>query len=786
MNSSAVILVTKFKSLRNKFVRTMLLVTGIIGISTLAIVIATSIQASTEHLKSVQRYIEEGITSKGMVLTQNHALALRSLTLDNAFLDMQALIERSVKEDADLLYGLYVNSDRETLAFAQRDAAATPTLDREAFRKLGLEEAELVVKAPRWAPVHRLGQDLLEVAAPVVGEDGEVIGTLRYGLSTRRMREALVQAKAEARRRLVNSGILVGSLLSLTILLSLILSRVQAVRITRPVHQLTQMARNLASGDRTVRVEITSNDELEILGSSFNAMVTELDSTYRNLEEMNRTLEEKVAARTAELADKNRDMRLVLDNVDQGFVTLSPDGKMSRQRSAALGAWFGEGSESVPFWDYIAPTSEAFAAGFQLGWDQIQEGFLPLEVCLAVLPERLAVGTRTFSFRYLPFHKDDALAGVLVVIADITERLAREREDAEHQELMAAFKRLMQDRTGFDLFIREAGSMVDAVCTRRLEKEPVTLQRTLHTLKGNSASMGLPLVAELCHLLEEQLAESGSLQEETTEKLARRFTSITEQLATSGGIFGDRFIEISEPEYLSVVSDLFDLGDDHRDLRDRVLSWRYEPAEKQLQRLANQARALARRLSKGEINVQVAAECIRLSPDDWAPFFSELIHVVRNAVDHGLESPEQRERLGKPREGSVVFRAVKSGKQLTFEVTDDGAGIDWEAIAQKAKARGLPHTSPTDLFKALCADGISTREEATMVSGRGVGMASFQQWVASHRGRLEVRTKRGEGTTWLIHMPFPLSVEQRSASGVFRSSPPPALGAPSAGATNRA
>ncbi|HET9960627.1 MAG TPA: HAMP domain-containing protein [Polyangiaceae bacterium] len=742
----------------------MLLVTGIVGFSTLAIVVWTSIQESTEHLRSVQQYIEEGITSKGMVLTQNHALALRSMTLDNAFLDMQGLLAHAIEEDGDLVYGLYVNNEHEALAFGDRTTSGMASVDREAYRKLGLTEPELLVQKPRWARAHRLGQELVEVAAPVLGEKGEVVGTLRYGLSTRRMQKALAGAKQESRARLLRSSALIASLLGSTLLLGSILGRIQAVRITRPIAALTRSARELAAGNRSVHVAIASNDELAELGSSFNSMVKELDSTYRRLEEMNRTLEEKVVQRTAELADKNRDMRLVLDNVDQGFVTLSPNGIMSKERSAVVSRWFGEETRAVSFWEYLQQQAPNFGASFELGWDQLREGALPLEVCLAVLPERLSAADRTFSFRYIPFQDGANLAGVLVVIADITERLAREREDAEHQELMQAFRQLTQDRTGFELFMRESGSLVDAVCSGRLDTEQVALKRTLHTLKGNAGSMGLTFIAELCHQLEDQLAETGAMRAELVAALGARFTAITEQLASSGAIFADRFIEVSEPEYVAVLSDLFDLGPQYRSLLDRVLSWRYEPAEKPLRRLAHQARALARRLSKGEIKVEVAAECIRLSPEDFTPFFSEMIHPVRNAIDHGLESPEQREAAGKPREGSLVFRAWQEADQLTFEIADDGAGIDWDAIAAKARAKGLPSITQTDLLDALCTDGVSTRAEATSLSGRGVGMASFKQWVVAHGGRLEVRTKRGEGTTWLIHLPSKLQ-PQPSPSG---------------------
>ncbi|HTU59996.1 MAG TPA: HAMP domain-containing protein, partial [Polyangiales bacterium] len=307
----------KLQSLRGKFVRTVLLVAGFIGIATLGIVVFTSAQASSEHLARVQKYISEGITSKGRVLTENHARALRGLTLDNAFLDMQRLVERAVHEDTDLVYGLYVNSDKDTLALSRRGDAvgSDKTPEKDAWRALQLADAELVVKAPRVRQVTRLGQELVEVAVPVFGEDNELVGTIRYGLSTRRMQDAMSQAKIEAKARLVRSVSLVGSLITVASVLGLLLSRMQATRITRPVANLTVAAQDLAAGNRAVRVDVDSGDEIELLGASFNRMVEELDSSYRELEKMNRTLEHKVEERTLELANKNRDMRLVLDNV---------------------------------------------------------------------------------------------------------------------------------------------------------------------------------------------------------------------------------------------------------------------------------------------------------------------------------------------------------------------------------------------------------------------------------------------------------------------------------------
>ena len=747
--------VKQVKSLRNKFVRTLLLVTGLIGLSTLVIVVVMSAQASSEHLAAVQKYIEEGITSKGRILTQNHAVALRSLTLDNSFLDMQRLVERAIKDDSDLVYGLYVNSEKETLALALRRARpGERSPEKDSWRELDLAERDLLVKELKVTRRQRLGDDLLEVAAPVIGEDGELLGTVRYGLSTHRMHDAITKAELDAKRRLERSALLLGSLISFTILLGLILSRMQAVRITRPIDELTQAAEELAAGDRGVRVKIQSADELALLGASFNKMVEELDSSYRVLEEMNRTLEHKVAERTDELAEKNRDMRLVLDNVDQGFVTLSVDGRFTGEPSRAVALWFGAIQHSATFWEYLERSSGQFAVGFELAWAQLSEGFLPTEVCLAQLPERLSIGERTWSFRYLPFHRNQELEGVLVVIADISERLLREREDAEHMELMQAFKRLMQDRAGFEVFLRESGQLLDTIWERRLDSDTLQLKRALHTLKGNAASMGLSVITQLCHTLEDELAESGELAKGTLEALSSRWTAICDHLVSSGNLTGARAIEVPEEEFSEVVQKLERGGNAQFELLQQVLSWRAEPVEKPFRRLADQARALARRLGKGEVEIEIAAGGIRLDSDVWSPLFSELIHLVRNAVDHGLETPDAREEHGKRRQSTLSFRARNSGGQLAFEIGDDGAGIDWSAIARRAQSQGLPHSTEAELFDALCADGVSTRAVVTSTSGRGVGMGALRERIRVMHGRLEVKTALGVGTTWLITFPL--------------------------------
>jgi two-component system chemotaxis sensor kinase CheA len=775
--------VKQLKSLRRKFIRTMLLVSGLVGASTTVIVAFTSTQASSQHLSAVQKYIEQGISSKGKVLTENHALALRGLTLDNAFLDMQRLVRRAVSEDSDIVYGLYVNSERQALAYTRRGAVASTeeAPPAEVWRELGFNDQSIMVTRPEVKHTRRMGEDLVEVAVPVIGEDSEVLGTVRYGLSTRRMQDALTQAESAESARLRRSLELIASLIGVSTLLGLLLSRVQAVRITRPVDELTQAAEKLASGDRSVRVHVRSGDEIERLGGSFNHMVEDLDRSYGKLEEMNRTLEQKVAQRTAELASKNRDMRLVLDNVDQGFITLGPDGNMALERSAVVDAWFGE-CKTHNFAEYISNTSRSFGLSFQLAWEQVIEDFLPVDVALAQLPERLTAERHTWDLRYLPFFKETKLEGVLIVIADITERLAKEREEAEQSELMQGFKKLMLDRSGFSIFLREASGMVEAICTRSLDDDMVVLKRTIHTLKGNSASMGLVVVARLCHTLEEQLAQSNATSDKTLAELYARWNAMNEHIAAFSGNANQRVIEIPEAEYTALVARLSEDVALKPELLSQVLAWQLEPVARPFRRLSEQAMQLARRLDKGELRVEIESGNVRLDPDTWGPFFSELIHVVRNSVDHGIEPEAERRAAGKPSQGTLLLKAAISGSSLTFEIGDDGRGIDWEAIAARAKASNLPHETQAELVEALCFDGITTRDQVSSVSGRGIGMAAVRQRVLRMGGKIEVRSVRGVGTHWIIRFPWSM---QDSPARLSRSDAQVPSRAPLSFATRR-
>jgi two-component system chemotaxis sensor kinase CheA len=739
--------------LRRKLTRALLLVMGSTGLATLAIVVITSAQASSEHLRSVQRYIEQGITSKGKVLTENHARALRGLTLDNAFLDIQHLVERVVQEDADLVYGLYVNPDGATLAFSRRGelASGDKPMARDAWRAMQIPEQELLVKAETIKRVTRGGEDLLEVAVPVSGEAGEVLGTIRYGLSTRPMQTALALARSDARARLLRSVLWLASLVTGSTLLGLLLSRSYAVRITRPVAELTAAAEARATGNRAVWVTIDSGDEIGLLGASFNRMGEDLDASYRELEKLNQGLEQKVAERTIQLAGKNRDLQLVLDNVGQGFITLDIDGVMSPERSRVVDRWFGSPDGCPKFCDYLARIDASLAAWFNLGWVALLEDVMPMAVTLEQLPALIRKDSATFELAYRPILDGARLTKLIVVITDVTARIERERAEQAQREMMSIFRHTLADRTALDAFFIETGALVESASSAE-DPDPVCVRRQIHTIKGNAALFDIESVASLCDRLEDRMNESGVMSRNDRDALRATWTKILQMRARLADRASDGGVELDPREYEAFAADLR-RHLPHDVLTTTVASWRFEPATKRLELIGEQIRLLAKRLGRAPVDVVFEPTRLRLPQQKWRTFWSAFTHVVRNTVDHGIETVEQRTEAGKTSNATVTVSIGRDADEVVVTIADDGPGINWAAIAARAAQHKLPHATTAALEQALFADGISSRNEVTSMSGRGVGLSAVRDAVLALGGRAEVRSEEARGTTFRFLLP---------------------------------
>ena len=192
---------------------------------------------------------------------------------------------------------------------------------------------------------------------------------------------------------------------------------------------------------------------------------------------------------------------------------------------------------------------------------------------------------------------------------------------------------------------------------------------------------------------------------------------------------------------------------------------RMMPVDMLFKKFPRMIRDLSRQLGK-EIDFEMSGNETELDRSVIEQIGDPLIHLLRNAVDHGIEPAEERLRMGKSPRGKVRLRAYHQENQIYIEVSDDGRGLDTEAIMRKAIDRGLLHPeeasrlSPDKIVEYIFQPGFSTASSVSAVSGRGVGMDVVRRNLEKVNGSVSVTTEKGKGTTFTIKLPLTLVIVQ--------------------------
>jgi two-component system, chemotaxis family, sensor kinase CheA len=193
------------------------------------------------------------------------------------------------------------------------------------------------------------------------------------------------------------------------------------------------------------------------------------------------------------------------------------------------------------------------------------------------------------------------------------------------------------------------------------------------------------------------------------------------------------------------------------ELRDGILGLRLVPVGEAFERFPRLVRDAARSLGK-QVRFESAGHDVSLDRLLLNEVAELLVHLLRNAVDHGVEAPAERVAAGKPAEGLVRVEAVRERSGVTIRVEDDGRGIRRSRVLDAALAMGVPAPAGSDLLRLLVRAGLSTAGRVSAVSGRGVGLDVVATRVAALGGRLELETAEGEGTAFSVFLPLTLSI----------------------------
>jgi two-component system chemotaxis sensor kinase CheA len=362
-----------------------------------------------------------------------------------------------------------------------------------------------------------------------------------------------------------------------------------------------------------------------------------------------------------------------------------------------------------------------------------------------VLQAALRAGAKPWRLRFKP---SKALAERGVTVASIRERL---------QALGDIVSATPQVQPGSGVVFDFVVAVKNPERTTFADWEPdgvtATAYDVVNTAAPDDANANANAILVPARIVRVDLSRLDDLMQRVGELVVTRWRWVTQMAKLEPYLPEARWRELEE---ISGV-----LERQLRDLREDVMRVRLVPVGELFGRMPFVVRDLSNETGK-RVRLDISGQDIEVDKMVLDRIMEPVLHIVRNSVVHGFETPAERESHGKPAEGTLRLAAATSGEHVVITIQDDGLGIDRDRIRQKAAAVGLPVTDErlTDeaLLSILCAPGFSTKDEADRGAGRGVGMAVVRGTVSELGGTLALHSEEGQGTRFVIHLPVTVSI----------------------------
>lgn len=456
-----------------------------------------------------------------------------------------------------------------------------------------------------------------------------------------------------------------------------------------------------------------------------------------------------------EIEQRTQEINTILNHVNVGFLMLDEQGIAVGHCSKSCHTLLGKERIIGCNWGALIGLDHAADVDFQLNLYQLFEDLMPEELSLQQLPWRFPLRDDLILHARGSLIRGDygEPLRLLMTIYDGTELELAQRESVENKLLV----QLLNQRPTFVRFLADVRLMLEQAHGALSINDHVTVRRMVHTIKGNAGSFSLHPLVELIHAIESSRHIS-----------AEDLVSIEVWLRS----FLERYDNILDIDYDSKLRDSFEIT--HNQLQKlRLLaarrfnaddysiveSWTQQvtlrpaldllgPVESFVERLGERLGKQVRFHAEG-LETHVSAEQVR-------PLFQSITHVLRNSIDHGIEHEDARG--DKPSYGTVSLVIEDLGDDLLISVGDDGRGVDVEKLSRRALERGLvdaaqlEQMSEQERLFMLFWDNVSTAEQITEISGRGVGMSAFKAAVDASLGQLSIINNPGHGVTFQVRL----------------------------------
>lgn len=497
------------------------------------------------------------------------------------------------------------------------------------------------------------------------------------------------------------------------------------------------------------------------------------------IEEQNRTLEEKILQRTAELRQKTNDVNSMLQNMRQGIFTIVRGGMIHPEYSNYLTEIFEtKNIANTDVFPFLFHRSD-------VGGDLLNQLEATVDSMIGEDSMNFEFNAHLLVHEYTKYFDDDKtkileldwnpvlnangnIEKLMVTARDVTELKALQREtekqkaelDIIGQILSISKDKLLEFIQTSNAFLDENENLIQS--TASMDSQVLaTLFRNMHTIKGNARTYGFSYITDAVHMAESTYTDLLNAPESNWEPnvLIEQLNGARECIKRYESVFKGKlegFTESAAPTVdFSLLQNIAQAVDGINELsavsalkkslslvRDTINAANSEALPEVLRGIVDGVPSIAKQLNKEAPHVVIHDHAVRIKRDVAPMMRNVFMHIFRNSMDHGLEATSERIAVGKAVQGSIQLEAIRGDEEVTFVFNDDGKGLALNAIRDKAIANGKISADQAltdeEIAELIFVPGLSTAAEITQVSGRGVGMDAVRKFLNKYEGDVKL------------------------------------------------
>jgi len=509
-------------------------------------------------------------------------------------------------------------------------------------------------------------------------------------------------------------------------------------------------------------IDIQTNDEFGLMADSLKQNIEYSAKLHEELYDLNVNLEHKVGEKTHKIS-------LLLDNAGQGFLTFKSNFMIDAEYSKECEKLLGENIASKDISKLLFSDSnkqDFFKSTLQNALFETME--IKRNSYLSLLPSVILLNKKAMKLEYKIIENET----FMMILTNVTTQKKLENKIKKEQEIFKMIVAVASESAVFYEVMNEYENFI----SQKIETTNIDeLYRTIHTFKGTFSQLYMEEIVKSLHSLETQLSNLIKTKDTDEEKLKQIienhnfYGSFHETKKIIGNILGEEFlklhnfVKIDFASILDLQCKIADILEDKelatpecQEVLCKIQDLSKQSLYNQLKPYVSLVEQLGKRFEKEIEELIIDGDKELLISEKMKPFIKSLIHIFRNSVDHGIETPDVRVEKYKEEMGTIVCEFKEIDNMLYLKIEDDGAGLNKEKIKQKAIENGIDVSSfdEEQIFGLIFNDNFTTKESVSDISGRGIGMSAVKNELDKLDGVVKVVSQEDIGTTFSFVIPL--------------------------------